>query len=203
MISWRDDFGCWWPDYDHKPEACFRRVMQCIADMDPAVEACRAHRVAVQAGGHAGLWPRRLAQKFQAVFTFEPDLALFSCLMKNCGGAANVYAQGKALGAFEGEVMLRPAVSAGSWRVDPAGTVPAAVTTIDFLHLAACDAIFLDVEGYEVEVLKGAAATIARFRPVIMVEELPRSQEAIIRHMAGLGYRLLAKVHEDRIYVPA
>ncbi len=44
------------------------------------------------------------------------------------------------------------------------------VVRIDDLKLTRCNLIKVDVEGMEVDVLAGAAATIERFRPVLFVE---------------------------------
>jgi FkbM family methyltransferase len=200
-ISYRTDFECWWPDYDHKPEKCFQFVQHGLKDMDRAVVRCKGQALAVQAGGHAGLWPKRLANSFERVVTFEPEPALFQCLQRNCEHYPQVEAYQKAVGAFAGWVKLRPSVSAGSWRVDNAGTFPCEQVTIDSLDLPACDALFLDVEGYEVEALKGADQTIDKYRPVIQVEQLPRAAEAIKRHLGKAGYRLVERVHYDCIYV--
>jgi len=45
------------------------------------------------------------------------------------------------------------------------------VMTIDSLDLDSCDLIQLDVEGFELNALKGAQKTIGAFHPVIMVED--------------------------------
>jgi FkbM family methyltransferase len=200
-ITFRTDFGCYWPDYDHKPEACFKRVMGRITDQDFAIGYAREHRVCVQAGGHAGLWPKRLAAKFDLVYTFEPDPILYRCLELNIKGDRKIRPYQQALATEEGQLALRPHVSAGSWRIDDEGTVPVWGTTIDNLALEACDVIYLDVEGYEVEALKGAEETIKRFAPVIHVEELPRSKDDIRAHMARLKYRLVKTIHADAVYI--
>lgn len=200
-ISYREDFGAWWPDYDHSPEKCFQFVQQGLRDMDIAIGLCRKKEVCVQAGGHAGFWPKRLAKSFGMVFTFECEPILFECLKRNCWGIDNITRSSLALGDRIGQAKMRPHVSAGGWRIDPEGTFPVDVITIDDLGLSDCDAIFLDIEGYEVEALCGAKATIDNFRPVLHVEELPRSREAIQRHMKKIGYREQARVHGDCIYV--
>ena len=44
--------------------------------------------------------------------------------------------------------------------------------TIDSLNLSRLDMIKIDVERMELEVLEGAKATLERFRPIIIVEQL-------------------------------
>lgn len=200
-ITYRPEFRAWWPDYDHSPEKCFAAVQRGLYDMDIAVGLCRKRKVCVQAGGHAGFWPLRLASLFRVVYSFECEPVLFQCLKRNVSVAKNIVIGDLALGAFVGAVRMRGSVSAGSWRIDPEGQFPVRQTTIDALNLSSCDAIFLDIEGYEVEALRGAASTIGKFYPVIHVEELPRSRKAIRSHLTKLGYRLHARVHGDCVYV--
>lgn len=200
-IRYREDFKAWWPDYDHSPEKCFGFVQRGLHDMDIAIRLCKSHMVCVQAGGHVGFWPLRLARFFGTVYTFECEPILFECLKLNVINANNIVISDLALGDFEGEVLMRGAVSAGSWRIDPKGKFPVRQTTIDGLNLSACDTIFLDIEGYEVQALKGAAETIKKFRPVIHVEELPRSRDEIREQLRSIGYRLEARIHSDCVYV--
>ena len=200
MISFRKDFACWWPDYDHKPEACFKKVMSRIRDMDYALGLCKDFKACIQAGGHAGHWAKRLSGRFEEVFTFEPERELYDCLIKNTVTISNINPRPYALGAFVGSVKLIPHPSAGSWRVGPNGIVPVPQITIDSLNLNHCGAIFLDIEGYEVEALKGAADTIKRLSPVLHLELLPRSREDIEAHVASLGYKLRKMIHNDAVF---
>lgn len=205
MITFRADFGdgWWWPNYDHKPEKCYSLVSRQLSDADVAASHAKHKRVCVQAGGHAGLWPLRLAKSFDHVYTFEPEPALFECLRRNVYGkdvAHKIHAVEAALGRRSCDVFMRPSVSAGSWRVDNAGTFKVKQVTIDGLELAQCDCILLDIEGYEVEALLGAVRTITRFSPMIYVEELPRSKNAIQDHLRGLGYLAVARAHNDVVY---
>lgn len=199
-ITYRDSISCWWPDYDHAAEKCFSFVMRRITDLDLAVARVKNKSLCVQAGGHAGLWPRRLAGRFEQVITHECDPILFRCLALNVADLNNVRISDRALGSFIGSVKMQPRCSAGSWRVSDDGVVGVEQVTIDSLELPACGAIFLDIEGYEVEALKGSLRTIEKFSPVIMVEELPRSKEAIRAQLKLLGYRLIRTIHGDSIY---
>lgn len=202
-ITLRPDFNLWWPDYDHNPVACMSFVRKGLTDMDVAIQHCAKRRICVQAGGHVGLWPKRLAEFFQCVYAFECEPLLAECMRRNLKDVPNVLMVEAALGSFVGDVKMQSTVSAGSWHISETGNHTARQTTIDALALKRCDAIFLDVEAYEVEALKGAWETIERCRPVIMVEELPRSRNRIRAHMKSIGYAVKAKVHADVVYTHA
>lgn len=198
-ISWRKDLGAWWPDYDHAPVKCMQFVRHGLPAVDRVAHFCPQMRTAVQAGGHAGFWPIALAAKFGHVHTFEPERALFDCMVRNCT-APNVTMYRHGLGAANGTAAFKSHISAGSWRVDEAGEHQITLLTVDSLALEDCDAILLDIEGYEPQALDGARATIERCRPVILCELLPRSQAAIEGWLAAAGYTLRERFGRDGIY---
>jgi FkbM family methyltransferase len=61
---------------------------------------------------------------------------------------------------------------------------------IDSLGLARLDLLKIDVERMELEVLAGARQTIARCLPIIIVEQLKTSNEALTAALEVHGYRL-------------
>jgi FkbM family methyltransferase len=70
-------------------------------------------------------------------------------------------------------------------------SVPVAVTTIDALRFDRCDLIKIDVEGMELEALKGAEATLCRFTPVLYYEQVYAANFGeIFSYLRGLGYVL-------------
>lgn len=91
--------------------------------------------------------------------------------------------------------------------MNPEGQVR--VITIDALELGqACGLIYLDVEGFEGEALRGGAKTIRLARPVIGVE-INKALEArgiradeLVEDITRMGYRSAGSVHSDRIFVP-
>lgn len=204
-ITYRHDFGLWWPNYDHKPVACHRRVTKRVEDMALAISLSKEREVCIQAGGHAGVWPIYLSKRFREVHTFEPEPTLFECLRRNIlsdGGPRGIIASSFALGAQKADVKMVPHVSAGSWHIANIGTFPVQQIAIDDLNLKRCNLIVLDVEGYEVEALKGAQRTIDLCRPIIHVEELARSKYAIRNHIMALGYSLRREINSDAVYIP-
>jgi FkbM family methyltransferase len=136
------------------------------------------------------------------VYSFEPQRSLYHML---CGslalnGLTNVTAVHSALGARPGTIFV-PAVNYakggnfGGVSLDardgqaPGETVP--VSTLDAVGLARCDFIKIDVEGMERDVLEGATETLAKFQPVLYVENdrQPKSA-ALIAWLLDHGYRL-------------
>lgn len=198
-ISYREDFGAWWPLYDHKPEKCIQFVRNGLPAVDRVIHYCSHQRIAVQAGGHAGFWPLALAGKFQHVHTFEPERALFDCMTRNCT-AANVTMYRHGLGAECGTVPFKSHVSAGSWRVDNEGDHQITLLTVDALKLPHLDALLLDIEGYEEHALAGAWETIQRCRPVILCELLERSAPGIIYWLRYHGYVERERYGRDGIF---
>lgn len=198
-ISYREDLQAWWPLYDHAPVKCMQFVQNGLPAIDVALKYCKQRRVCVQAGGHAGFWPKKLAEHFDHVHTFEPERALFECLKRNCT-APNVTAHANGLGPRTGLFSFKSHISAGSWRIDPAGDHQVMLYTIDSLDIKNCDAILLDIEGFEVEALHGAVATIIRCSPTILVELLPRSKDGIERFLYNMGYGQVARYGRDGIW---
>jgi FkbM family methyltransferase len=154
-----------------------------IADLAPA------RRTVVQAGGCSGLWPLALAHYFEKVYTFEPEPVNFKCLQVNVSDARNISAFGYALGETRKSVgMTRPKAGAGLWRVDGDGDVDM-VPLDGFLGDVLVDAIVLDVEGHEVQAMKGAERLIAAHRPLLWFE-YTNNTEAIEEFVMARGYTL-------------
>jgi FkbM family methyltransferase len=160
--------------------------------------------VCVQAGGNCGLYPLRLAAYFQQVYTFEPDAANFACMALNCA-LPNVFKFQACLSDACGSVDLeRDPQNAGAHFVKGVGIIPS--LRLDDLKLDACDLIALDVEGMELAALKGAADTVTKFHPVIVVEEKGHgarygvSAADLSQWLEERGYRLASRCRRDQIW---
>jgi FkbM family methyltransferase len=167
---------------------------------------------AVQAGGNLGVYAKVLAQTFQAVYVAEPSPAVFARLLANAS-EPNIIKLQVAFGD------TRELVGVSQTRRDKPGEAHEGVThiagpgviptiTIDDLALPVCDVICLDVEGYELKALRGAAATIRRCRPVVSVEINTAIQhygsvgDDVREHLRLLGYRHALAVRDDEVWVP-
>ena len=162
-------------------------------------------RVCVQAGGNCGIYPAALAEIFGVVYTFEPDADNFRCLVANCK-QPNVYAFRAALGEKARTTGLhRVPNNVGMHWLEGDGTIP--VLRIDDLGLPACDLIALDIEGAELLALEGAATTIERERPTVIVEEKDHSErfgtspQAVTDWLRARGYTSPGHAKRDRIWL--
>ena len=168
---------------------------------DAYLAASRERNIVVQAGGNCGLYPRLFAKYFKTVYTFEPDPLNFHCLVNNCQ-LPNIIKINGALGANNDMVRVQHAGMSNVGchtvnAIDGERLVPQ--FTIDQLNLPACDFIQLDVEGYEINILRGAIKTIEKYKPGISCEN--GAGNGIPEFLAPLGYNAMTSVGADTIYV--
>ena len=157
--------------------------------------------VVLEIGSNIGTNVVPLARRVGAlgsVIAFEPQRQVHQMLCANVAlnGLGNVIALWAAAGAAAGSIRV-PAIDYNatgnfggvSLSTDGSGErVP--VMAVDGLEMKACRLMKIDVEGMELDVLKGAAQTIARLRPRLYVENDRREKSAaLISHIVGLGYR--------------
>ena len=155
---------------------------------------CKAGDIVVEVGANIGCHTVPLAQHVTnagRVFAFEPQRIIYQML---CGNLAintvwNVIAERVALGAASGILYVPPVNYAesgnfGSVTMGSEGGEPVQMLTLDAYNFTRCDLIKIDVEGMELEVLRGAEQTIRRLRPVLYVEnDREDKKEALIRYL--------------------
>lgn len=213
--KWRTErAGLLWPAMDVK---CAQVVFDMSRDLELVMKyvdgmGARPSRSCIQAGGNCGVWPRALAAHFAQVYTAEPHPLNFVALTVNTADMLNVIRLQVAFG-FD-RVTVGTALAAhetdncGAFFVTPGkGAIP--TIRIDDLAIPDCALIYLDIEGFELEALRGAEYTIGRGRPVIVLEdkglstrygtEIGQAGEWI---MKTFPYRQAARIHRDVVLVP-
>lgn len=198
----------WWPDADI--EAKRGIVADAMMNMGSFVAHVPGRRLAVQAGGNVGVYPLALAKLFHTVHTFEPEPDNYACLLANIERhkrSGRIIPSNAALGETDAScsLALSNARNTGTWAISGPGETP--MQAIDSLDLAECDLIWLDVEGYEVKALRGAAKTIDRHRPIVIVEDnglVTKDEEtgAAIEWLRDRGYRKVVKHGRDVLFAP-
>ena len=156
----------------------------------------KANDVVVDAGANIGAFTVPLLQMGCEVHAFEPQPEVFGVLLDNCP-VSNGRFYKWALGCTEGIIALSPfhSINPGDGHVDPEAPPDtqrtARVTTLDSLNLKRLHFLKADVENYELEVLRGAEETIARYRPLLYLEaDRPGSTEALSEWMHAHDYRV-------------
>ena len=157
-------------------------------------QVVRPGEVVVEVGANIGAHTvelSRLVGSDGEVHAFEPQRIVFQALCANLAlnQCSNVWARQMAVGSESASILvpaLEPTVRANFGGVSMFGVghgEPVAMVTLDAFDLPACHFLKVDVEGMEVEVLRGAQNTIATYRPLMYVEN---DREQRSRELLGL-----------------
>jgi FkbM family methyltransferase len=202
-LAWRLDTACWVQRTVFYTGEWDEEELRLVLSLLPA------NGVFLDVGAYFGWYALSVARHrpHARVFAFEPVPASQARLEANRArnGLANVHLVRAAVGAAAGEadMALPPAENGGSAHL--AGTdgeghrarVP--VVTLDSFAarqgLRRIDFIKIDVEGAELEVLRGADAVLRRFHPLLLVELNPSAlrergaePEQLLQALDDLGY---------------
>lgn len=163
----------------------------------------KAGDIVIDVGANYGVFTVQLARKVGktgGVYAIEPQRLAFQAM---CGNLAlnsimNVRTFHAAAGARLGTInvpILNPhntnnigGVSLeDKWK--PGDTVP--VLTLDSLSLNSCSLIKIDVEGMELDVLKGGWKVIKKFKPILYVEnDRQQKSKKLLGWLFDNGYRI-------------
>lgn len=157
---------------------------------------CKNFNTCISAGGNVGYYIKQYAQIFKNVYTFELESLNFQCLDLNIK-ELNVKKIHGALGNGVGKVGLSiHCDDCGAWRVSGDGDIQ--TYKIDDFNLLELDLIALDVEGFELEILKGGIETINKYRPIIAVEANEETEAC--RFLNKIGYNKIDEINGDWVF---
>lgn len=193
----------------------FHRRTREAATMAAFARLLAPGQVAFDVGAHIGWVAMQFAHLVGAggrVLAFEPGSNNLPYLRRNLARFPQARIVEQAVGAAPGEADLFEEALTGqnnaldapyhrlaaNAALNPAAARPTArtvsVTTLDAVVAGTGlvpQLVKIDVEGFELPVLEGAARLLAEHRPVLMVE-VTRDQASIAALLGGLGYRLFA-----------
>ena len=135
------------------------------------------------------------------VIAFEPDPIHYECLVKNLPD--DVETHQLAVGNNKKMISLSEDDFTQAKRVIGDGTIP--MVTIDSMNLNDIDLIKIDVEGYEMEVLKGAENTLDNIE-YLMIElnnnakKYGSSNLEIEKYLSKKGFKIMIKVWPDVVW---
>lgn len=148
---------------------------------------------AVDVGAWFGPWTRRLRKLADRVVAVEPNAQLARSI-KSAFPDVEVVEAAVSDHAGTAELFLPdggPAVGTSSLEYGEGTSVRVRLVPIDSLDLSAVSFMKVDVEGHELPALRGAAETIRRDTPVLLVEVEERIQpvKPIVDLLGEWGYR--------------
>lgn len=183
----------------------------------------RPGSVALDIGGHIGthtLNLSRLVGDNGQVYVFEPQSKMFCELSINMylNGCKNIKSFHNALGAEEKWIKMH--IPPEEWTTKFGSTIineghgtvsldsnvsgdAAKMICLDDLHIDNISLIKMDVEGFEMEVIRGGKETILRNKPVLIVE-IFKDHQLIdrIKEIKSLGYNAAPIGVDNYLFVP-
>jgi FkbM family methyltransferase len=187
------------PLFDEAGTYQFAKIMQAMGTVGATME--RPLGLALDIGGHVGLWSRVLCAYFSRVIAFEPVDQLADCFARN---APDAELHRVALGNHDCPAhMTMTEGNSGNAHVATGGNSPVSclvrMRKLDSFDLPRVDFIKMDVEGFEAYVIDGADYIIRRDRPVIVVECKPgnaeryglQQQEALYKLTRDFGMKVV------------
>lgn len=158
-------------------------------------------RTFVDVGAHIGFYTMGLAPGFERVISFEPSRFQYDWLRRNkaLNDYEHVQCEHVALGEARGTATLSVLSYEGGLNTLAAdvaegrpklGEYAVPVERLDDRGLTDVDLLKIDVEGFEIPVLRGARNTIHASRPVILMEvwEDAERRDAVRAVLEELGY---------------
>lgn len=150
--------------------------------MEEALSYVKRFDCAMDIGAHVGLWSRVLADKFDRVLAFEPVKAFADCWRRNLRTSPNASLFELALGEESRAVsFVKVDGNSGNSHVsqidDKKGGTRVNMARLDSFKFPAIDFLKIDVEGFELFVLRGGEKTIREAKPVIIIEQKPDNAE--------------------------
>lgn len=167
-----------------------------------------ANGLCLDIGANIGVISQALLANGYRVMAFEPQPEIFKLLQENCRYVGGEYVTFNTALGSEAGVAKMPKVQysvkgnfggLGIGDKSIYGDIEIPVATIDSYHFPNVGFVKIDVEGFELEVLKGMTDTIARCRPILYVEDDRRDKSAALRaYIRSLGYSI--EEHKPALY---
>lgn len=201
-----------WMPHEEGQDIAIEVVSKEVDFIDTVMEYVHRRNACVQAGGHIGMYPIRLAKYFKTVYTFEPNTNNWECLVKNTKVYPNIIVLNKGLSDKKGEEIFlldkNPdgRANSGSAFVKDKEypeydlkEFNSEVLRLDDVITEQIDFIQLDVEGHEYEVLKGATELIKKYKPILMLEGHIKHHK-MLELLKSWGYYFILSKDADGVF---
>ncbi len=133
------------------------------------IQLIKNDAVVIDAGANTGVFSIFVAANHprSAIHAFEPTPSTFEALKTNTRYYPNIKIYNFGLGEKEKKASILLASGSGGNYIGERG-IPVQIKTLDSFNLPA-DFIKIDTEGYEANILRGAAETLKKYKPIIVM----------------------------------
>ncbi len=205
--------GLWVPSDDAQIEQWREKGHPYMQDtcLDKLIEWCKKNdkkfNHIVDVGAWCGTWTLSMQQYAKNIHCYEPNNLHYGCLARNITPYSHVDSYNQAVGNEDGFVKLTEESATQNTRVllEKGETK---INKLDSLGYKDIDFIKIDVEGLEMEVLKGAARILENVEYLMIElngnsERYGSSKKDIKEHLKSLGFKILIKSWPDIVYTKA
>lgn len=175
---------------------------------------------AIDIGANIGLWSKDLSKYFDNLVCFEPNPFCQNFLKRNVNlNKSKIYPFALGEKAETKKLFIHPSNSGASSLVNrtkleaksdkeylygefpkETQTINTVIKRLDTFKFNKIDFIKIDVQGFELSVLKGAYNTLKNNKPVLCVEEDDPKNSIIIPFLKDLNYELVDVVTKEHIF---
>ena len=184
--------------YPHMQERCLNDFVKWCESQN------KKFNCIIDVGAWCGTWSMVMQKFARQVKCYEPNKTHFECLTRNLAPYNHISLYNQAIGSQNGFIKLSDETATQNTRVlEEPGNTP--ITTLDSLEIKGVEMIKLDVEGFEMEVLKGAEKTLQDVK-FVMIELNNNSRKygssnlKIEKFLVKLGFKTLIKVWPDVVW---
>ena len=171
------------------------------------LEWCRSRdkkfNTVLDIGAWCGTWSAEFAPYCKKIYAIEPDRTHFECLLKNLSSFDNIELLDYAVGDIETRVALTDDDFTQARRIYSIGNI--LMKTVDSFKFEDVDLIKIDVEGFEMNVLRGAKDTLKDCN-FLMIElnnnskKYNSSNNEIEKYLQELGFTTLIDKWPDKVF---
>lgn len=205
--------GLWVPSNDAQIEQWRERGHPYMQDtcLDKLIKWCKTNdkkfNFIVDVGAWCGTWALSMQQFAEKIHCYEPNNIHYECLVRNISPYINIDSTNQAVGNKDGLVKLTKENATQNTRVLlEKGEIT--INKLDHLGHRDIDFIKIDVEGLEMEVLRGAEKILENVE-YLMIElngnskKYGSSKKDIKEHLKSSGFKILIKSWPDIVYTKA
>jgi FkbM family methyltransferase len=161
-------------------------------------------------GSNIGVWSIVYSTFMKGnIYAFEPQGEIFNCLVKNIrlNQSINIIPYNFALSDKKTNYLMNASYEKndnfGAFRISSDGSLSIQSEIGDSLNLSNIGFIKMDVEGHELQALKGLCNTICASKPILLIE-IHMTQENCndtFQYIVKLGYKYVLKItHCDYLF---